>query len=91
MSQGSPFGTVLFNIFVNDLDDGAECTLSKCEDDMKLERLADMPEGPAATWRDLDRVEKCADRNLMKLNKEKSKVLHLEQNSPRHQSMLGAA
>lgn len=70
-------GPLQFHIFINEFNNGGECTLSKSDDDTKLCGVADTLQGKARFQNDLDILDKCCANNQVKLKQHKCKVLHL--------------
>uniref|UniRef100_A0A803TZL7 Reverse transcriptase domain-containing protein n=1 Tax=Anolis carolinensis TaxID=28377 RepID=A0A803TZL7_ANOCA len=91
MTQGSVQGPVLFNIIINDLDEGLPGTIIKFADDTKLGGIANTPENRSRIQNDLDRLERWAETNKMKFNRDKCKILHFSRKNGMQRYRMGNA
>lgn len=88
VSQGPILCSAMLNTFINDLDGRVpKYTSSKFPGSTKLRVVTDIPNRQVVIQRDLDRVKKWTNRNLIKINSGKCIALPLE-NSPVHQYRL---
>ena len=75
--QGSVLGPLLFLIYINDLDKGLKCKVSKFADDAKVVTSVRNNDGCIKLQGDLDRLLGWAERWQMNFNCKKCKVLHV--------------
>lgn len=64
--QGSVLGIALFNVFVGDMDNRTESTLSMFADDTKICGTIDTLGGKDALQKNFDKFQRWACANLMK-------------------------
>ena len=84
--QGSVLGSVLYNIFINGLDEAVEGILIKFSNDTKL---GNSPEERTTIQRHLDRLKNWAIAKKMNFNREKCKVLRLGSRNGMHNYRMG--
>lgn len=58
------------SIFVNDLDDGTEFTVTRFVDDTEVAGQADVVEGRVSMQRDNNRLDNCANKSCMRYYRE---------------------
>ncbi|KAF7246238.1 RNA-directed DNA polymerase from mobile element jockey [Varanus komodoensis] len=75
--QGSVLGPILFNLFINDMEEGVNSLLIKFADYTKTGAVDTTEEQVLQIQKDLDRLWKWAGDNRMAFNVDKCKVLHL--------------
>ena len=75
--QGSVLGPVLFLIYIDDIDNGLCCKISKFADDTKIGNRADTPEYRQMIQRDLDKLFNWSQTWQMDFNINKCKVLNI--------------
>ncbi len=74
-------GPVLFIIYVNDMDEGLTCKISKFADDTKITGRVTTTVEKTLLQSDLDRLVKWSDKWQMAYNMNKCKVLHIGSNN----------
>ena len=82
--QGSVLGPVLFIVYINDLDDGLCCKISKFADDTKLGHSVNTQESRLQLQHAIDKVTQWSDKWQMSFNLDKCKVMHLGHDNQKH-------
>ena len=89
--QGSVLGPILFLIYINDIDDAIECTITimkKFADDTKIASITDNEHQCNIFQNQLDALSRWAEIWQMSFNVDKCVVMHLGNTNTRHQYTL---
>ena len=81
--QGSVLGPILFVIFVNEMDEGLTCKISKFADDTKITGRVTTTAEKALIQSDLDRLVNWSNKWQMSYNVNKCKILHIGSSNDR--------
>ena len=87
--QGTVLGGVLFNLYINDIDDGIESFVQKFADDTKMARVVEEEDDALALQRDIDAMMEWAWKWEMEFNLDKCKALHVCRLNKRYQYCIG--
>ena len=79
--QGSVLGPILFIIYVNDIDDGLTCKISKFADDTKITSRVTTSVEKLDLQSNLNQLIRWAEKWQMQFNVDKCKVLHIGSNN----------
>ena len=83
--QGSVLGGILFDIFIDDIDDAViEALLKKFADDTKLAKIIASIRDAQQMQENLNRICKWAEEWQMRFNVSKCKVMHFGHKNPRY-------
>ena len=87
--QGSVLGGILFDIFIDDIDDAAmEALVWKFADDTKAAKIIETEEDSRRMQAIVDSLASWADKWGMAFNVKKCKILHVGRSNPRYKYYL---
>ena len=75
--QGSVLGTLLFIIFINDIDEGATVMCRKFADNTKGGKIVETEEDARDMQREIEKMEEWALKAKMEFNVDKCKIMHV--------------
>ena len=86
--QGSILGPLLFTIYINDLENNLNNSLTNFADDSKLLEKINTPAEVSKMQNDLKTLENWSTKNSMPFNVSKCKVMHLGKKNTRQEYIL---
>ena len=87
--QGTVLGGLMFNVFIDDIDDVVELFVRKFADDTKLAKIVESETDALGLQKDIDALAAWAQKWEMSFNIKKCKVMHVGRRNLRHRYVMG--